>query len=565
MAQNIYQIPTIQLLLHTKKHPYQSPPVLVEWDLAKSTNMPEEITQQGSICLIAGLNFEILRKHFEIKMFLDCGEKADKIDLKRALRFDEKKDRDKPKQVVFNSSSIGALKRSLNAFFEKHYTAIDPPCLIVIPDSIFEAFTKNEVKLSKRRREKPAIDEQDPLFLLINVPESNPLTKKLEGIYLGTSIEVKHTRALIYLACQSDSPVLILGESGTGKDVIASQIYENASSYKKGFFRVNCSALPESLLEGELFGYVKGSFTGASADKVGLFTAAENGTIFLDEIGDLSLANQVKILHAVENHGIRQIGSNKTRPVNVRIIAATNRNLDAMMRQGTFREDLYYRISAFRINSHPLREHPEDIPLLAISYWEKKKRSSKLSKTFLEYLKTYQWPGNVRELYSLLNSLVDYFGDIQPTPAHVDAIRKSRQDVLVQSTAEEKDDPAQFLKIKSQNVLVAIQNILRSVKVEMNPAIYERLQTGGNGSEYLRKFLSQEITRIDELCLEPAYFKRWEIFKMMTRYKQLLDNTLKNWPGSSDKPGNIWTEELQKLDDKINQAIMELLWGKVDM
>jgi len=264
----------------------------------------------------------------------------------------------------------------------------------------------------------------------MNVPDSNPLVKKLERIYIGTSIEVQHTRALIYRACQTDSPVLILGESGTGKDVIATQIYENSTTHKKGFFRVNCSALPESLLEGELFGYTKASFTGANTDKVGLFNAAEGGTIFLDEIGDLSLANQVKILHAVENQGIRQIGSNQTKPVNVRIITATNRNLYAMINQGTFREDLYFRINTFLINSHPLREHPEDIPILAKAYWEKKHHISHLSNDFLEYLKTYPWPGNVRELNTLLNSLVDYFGDISPKPAHVEAIRKSRQDIL---------------------------------------------------------------------------------------------------------------------------------------
>jgi transcriptional regulator with AAA-type ATPase domain len=557
----------MQILLHSKKHPDQTPPVLVEWDPAKSRKMPEEITQQGTICLIAGLTFEILRSHFGKKGYLDCGEKKEKIDLKRALRFDEKKDRDKPKQLAFNSSSIGAFKRGLNAFFEKHYTAGDPPCLIVIPDTIFEALTRDGVKISKKRGKEPAIDEQDPLFLLINVPVSNPLTKKLEGIYIGTSIEVRHTRALIYRACQSDSPVLILGESGTGKDVIASQIYENATTYKKGFFRVNCSALPESLLEGELFGYTKGSFTGANTDKVGLFTAAENGTLFLDEIGDLSLVNQVKILHAVENHGIRQIGSNKIKPVNVRIIAATNRNLDSMMMQGTFREDLYYRISAFRINAHPLREHPEDIPLLATAYWVKKRRISKLSKEFLEYLKTYHWPGNVRELYALLNSLVDYFGDIPPTPAHVNAIRKSRQDVLVQSKTEEKDDPAQFLKIKSQNVLVAIQNILRSVKVEMHPAIYEpsNIERSVKQSENLKNFLHEQVTKLDDLCLEPTYFKKWEIFKMMAKYRHILDNTIKHWPESADKIIFIWTDELQKLDDDINQGIMELLWGKIDM
>lgn len=554
-------------LIYSKKDSGHNCPVLLELDPAKANGIPEEITQHGTICLLDDLNFKVLRSHFEKKGYLDCGEKQKKIDLKRALRFDEKKDRVSPKRLVFNSSSPGAVKRGLNTFFEKHFSVDDPPCLIVIPDIIFEDLIRDGAELKRKRGKKPVSDEQDPLFLLINVPESNPLITKLEGIYIGKSIEVKQTRALIYLACQSDSPVLILGESGTGKDVIASQIFENARAYKKGFFRVNCSALPESLLEGELFGYVKGSYTGAVSDKVGLFTAAENGTIFLDEIGDLSLANQVKILHAVENHGIRQIGSNKIKPVNVRIIAATNRNLDSMILQGTFREDLYYRISTFRINAHPLREHPEDIPLLAVAYWEKKKRSSKLSKAFLEYLKTYHWPGNVRELYALLNSLVDYFGDIPPTQAHVDAIRKSRQDVLIQSKAEEKDDPAQFLKIKSQNVLVAIQNILRSVKVEMHPSIFEQPQgqKGINLSENLKKYLHKQVIRLDELCLEPAYFKRWEIFKMLTEYRHIIDNLIKHWPESGDKFHFIWTDELQKLDDEINQGIMELLWGKIDM
>jgi transcriptional regulator with AAA-type ATPase domain len=558
----------MQLLIHSKSNSDQSTPELVYWDPAKSKKMPVEITQNGTICLTTGLTYETLRGQIEKAGYCDCGEKGEKINLKRALRFDEKRERDKPKMVVFNSNSAGAFKRGLYAFYEKHYSADDPPCLILIPDAIFAALMKGGgVKRSGRKKNKFSINEQDPLFLLINVPESNALVKKLETVYIGTSIEVKQTRALIYRACQSDSPVLILGESGTGKDVIANQIYENSNTYRKGFFRVNCSALPESLLEGELFGYLKGSFTGATSDKTGLFTAAENGTIFLDEIGDLSLANQVKILHAVENHGIRQIGSNKTRSVNVRIIAATNRNLDSMMLQGTFREDLYYRISAFRINSPPLREHPEDIPLLAEAYWERKQRTSKLSKEFLGYLKTYHWPGNVRELNTLLNTLVDYFGDVPPKPVHVEAIRKSRREVLVQSKADEKDDPNQFLKIKSQNVLISIQNILRSVKIEMRPFIYEHSELISNNdqSENLMKFIRVQVVKLNELCLEPAYFKSWDIFKMTAKYRHVLENSVKNWPESSGKLPTVWREELQKLDDDINQGIMELLWGKIDM
>jgi DNA-binding NtrC family response regulator len=557
----------MQFLIYSKNLADQATPTLFDLEHVKNNKLPEEITQRGTICLTTGLVFETMRQHFAKSGYLDCGEKGEKINLKRALRFDKKRDRDKPKLLVFNSSSIGAFKRGLITFYEKYNTADDPPYLIIITEAIFGSLVMEGAGKSRYRKAKLSANEQDPLFLLMNVPESNPLIKKLEKIYIGTSRVMQHTRALIYRACQSDSPVLILGESGTGKDVIATQIYENSLTYKSGLFRVNCSALPELLLEAELFGYLKGSFTGANTDKVGMFEAANNGTIFLDEIGDLSLANQVKILHAVENKGIRQIGSQKTKMVNVRIIAATNRNLDAMMLRGSFRDDLYYRISTFRINSHPLREHPEDIPDLAKAYWKKKNRTGHLSPEFLEYLKTYQWPGNVRELYALLNSLVDYYTDISPTPAHVEAIRKSRQEVLIQAKASENDDPAQLLKIKSQNVLIAIQNIMRSIKIEMRPVILDQtvLKNNSKVSESLKQFISQQVIKLNELCMEPSYFKRWDIFKKVAKYRDLLDQTVTNWQETSTQLHSIWTDEVQKLDDDINHGIMEVMWGKIDM
>ncbi len=555
----------MQFLTHSKSHTDPATPVIVDWDPEKRDKLPEEITQAGTISLIKGLDFETVRKHFEKAGYLDCGDKREKINLKRALRFDVKKNREQPKLVVFNTNSTGAFKRGLYTFYENHFTPTDPPCLIIIPETLFETLIRDGAKNKKRRVSKPSIGEKNSLFQLMNIPESNPLMKKLEQVYIGKSIEVQHTRALIYRASQSNSPVLILGESGTGKDVIATQIYENSTTYKKGFYRVNCSALPESLLEGELFGYVKGSFTGANTNKVGLFTAAEHGTIFLDEIGDLSLANQVKILHAVENQGIRQIGSNKTKPVNVRIISATNRNLDAMMMQGTFREDLFYRISSFRIKAYSLREHPDDIPILAKAYWEKKGRQGLLSKKFLEYLKTYHWPGNVRELNALLNSIVDYYTDISPSPEHVDAIQKFRQEVLTQANTQEKNDPAQILKIKSQNVLISIQNILRAIKIELRPVIYEPSEPNNETSENLKKFIHQQADTLNNLCMEPTYFKCWEVFKMTAKYRHVLDKTVNQWPDKIDEIRPIWTDELQKLDDEINRGIMEELWGKIDM
>jgi transcriptional regulator with PAS, ATPase and Fis domain len=418
-----------------------------------------------------------------------------------------------------------------------------------------------------RTKDKSGIRESDPLLELLNIPDSDPKIKKLEEVFIGNSLKVKHARALIYRASMTDSPVLILGESGTGKDVIASQIFKNAAVYKKDFFRINCSALPETLLEGELFGYKKGIFTGAVTDKEGLFSAAENGTIFLDEIGDLSLSSQVKILHAVEKKEIRQIGSSRSKPVNVRIIAATNRNLDSMMMQGTFREDLYYRISTFRITSPPLREHPEDIPLLAESYWKRRLRKGKLSAEFLDSLKSYSWPGNVRELNSLLNSVVDYFGDISPTPAHVEAIRKSRQEMLIQSVKTDSDDPSQLLRIKSQSILISVQNILRAVKIEMQPLISKSQGSRQSSSELenLKQFINRQSRILSDLCLEPAYFKQWEIFEATSNYRHLLENTIEKWPLTSSQLRAIWTSELKILDERINRSIMDVIWGRIDM
>ncbi len=557
----------MQLILYSKNSEDPATPVIIDLPGTDKKGITNECTRNGTICLISLSSYEGAKKIFEKAGYFDCGEKAKKIDLKRALKFDEKKKRNLPKKLMFNSTSTGAFKRALGTFLTKHYTAGDPPCLIIIPEVVHSALMRDASSQQYKRRNKPLINENDPLLQLISIPDSDPRIKKLEEVYIGNSLKVKHTRALMYRASLTDSPVLILGESGTGKDVIASQIYKNSTVYRKDFFRVNCSALPESLLEGELFGYKKGIFTGAAADKEGLFIVAENGTIFLDEIGDLSLANQVKILHAVEKKEIRQIGSARSKPVNVRIIAATNRNLDAMMMQGTFREDLYYRISTFRINSPPLREHPEDIPLLAISYWKRRLRKGNLSREFLDYLKDYHWPGNVRELNSLLNSVVDYFGDISPTPKHVDAIRKSRQEMLVQSARDERDDPSQLLKIKSQNILINVQNILRSLKIEIQPVVSQQSQGkyGRSDFESLKEFINRQIKLLNDLCLEPTYFKQWEIFEATTLYRHILEKTIEGWPATNDTLSAIWTSELRMLDEKINQRIMEVIWGKIDM
>jgi PAS domain S-box-containing protein len=223
------------------------------------------------------------------------------------------------------------------------------------------------------------------------------------GRLVGSSHRMQTVYERIHLAANAHTTVLILGETGTGKELAAEAIHF-ASARKQGpLVKVNCSALSESLLESELFGHVKGAFTGAIKDKVGRFEAANGGTIFLDEIGDISPLIQLKLLRVLQEREIEPVGSSQTQKVDVRVIAATNRDLRNLVREGRFRQDLYYRLRVFQIDLPALREHKEDIPLLAESFMERFNRqtgksihsvSSEVRQCFMDYC----WPGNVREL-----------------------------------------------------------------------------------------------------------------------------------------------------------------------
>ena len=213
----------------------------------------------------------------------------------------------------------------------------------------------------------------------------------------------------IALVAPTLSTVLILGESGTGKELIARAVHENSPHAKGKFVAVNCGALTESLLESELFGYVRGAFTGAQTDRRGLWEEADGGTLFLDEIGEISLAMQVKLLRALQEHEIRRVGSNTNQKVNARIVAATNRNLEREVEKGTFREDLFYRLSVFELNVPPLRERKGDIPLLANRFLQSvsvkvNRQNLRFSDETLKKLSVYEWRGNVRELEAVVES-----------------------------------------------------------------------------------------------------------------------------------------------------------------
>jgi two-component system response regulator PilR (NtrC family) len=230
---------------------------------------------------------------------------------------------------------------------------------------------------------------------------------------VGSSLKMKELFHAIETIGATQSTVLITGESGTGKELVAKAIHLNSSRSELPFVSINCGAFPETLLESELFGYMKGAFTGATINKKGLFEVADKGTIFLDEIGEMSLSMQVKLLRVLQEKEFRRVGGTEELPLDVRVIAATNQDLQKLMRENRFREDLYYRVSVIPLEIPPLRERKEDVPILADHFLRKfnlqmQRSILRISEEALRCLEQYDWPGNVRELENTLERAVAF-------------------------------------------------------------------------------------------------------------------------------------------------------------
>jgi two-component system nitrogen regulation response regulator NtrX len=261
--------------------------------------------------------------------------------------------------------------------------------------------------------EKTIVVVKNALEYLRLEEENRRLRAELEQRYqvMGESVPMRALRQQIALTAPTNGRVLIYGESGTGKELVARALHAASQRSSRPFVEVNCAAIPEELIESELFGHVKGSFTGASDDKAGKFQKADEGTLFLDEVGDMSLKTQSKVLRVLEEQRFEPVGSNQAVTVDVRVIAATNKKLEEEIAKGTFREDLFYRLNVIPFYVPALRERTEDIPILAryflaefsAAYGRKPKE---LSEAALEVLMRYPWPGNVRELRNLIERLV---------------------------------------------------------------------------------------------------------------------------------------------------------------
>lgn len=284
-------------------------------------------------------------------------------------------------------------------------------------------------------------------------------------------------------AAPTDLPVLIDGESGTGKELMAKVIHANGARADKPFISVNCGAIPDNLLESELFGHRKGAFTGAVGDRKGKFESAHKGTIFLDEIGELPLPGQVKLLRVLEAHEIQRVGSDETIAVDARIVAATNKNLRRLSEQGTFREDLFYRLGVIHVTLPPLRERKDEIPLLFEFFGDEaaetlKRRPIKLTPQLRDFLLNYSYPGNIRELRNMIYRISCLAGDTADL-AHLP------EDIRPQPPAQ---SPA-AMPLRSAASVTSLGDAKRAAMDEVEKAFLERglQEVGGTVTELAKR------------------------------------------------------------------------------
>ncbi len=323
-----------------------------------------------------------------------------------------------------------------------------------------------------------------------------------EGRLVGASGAMEQVRELIARYARVDSPVLISGESGTGKELVARAIHEESPRHGAPFVAVNCASIPETLMASELFGHEKGAFTGADEARAGLMEAADGGTLLLDEIGELPLGLQAKLLRALQEKEITRVGSVQPRPVNVRILAATNRALARMTQEGTFREDLYYRLNVLKLSLPSLRERPEDIRVLAEHFLEEQRKAAgkpelHLTENALDVLQHREWRGNVRELRNAIEraAVLCDGEEIGPRDLH-GGDRESSREIPRLDVPPGQEELPEFREARDKFEAEYLSALLRSCKGNVSEA--------AKRSGMSRRNL---YDKLDKLGLDPAGFK----------------------------------------------------------
>jgi DNA-binding NtrC family response regulator len=379
----------------------------------------------------------------------------------------------RPELVAIVYSAYGNSIMTANLLKAGAFFYLEKPFDLEELDSIIQRGFEHHALQSRSYRSVPSVRNRSRINMIGESPKMMALFELIEKV------------------ADSDSTVLILGESGTGKELVAQSIHELSTRKNKNFVPVNCGAIPDELLESELFGHVKGSFTGAVANRVGRFEMADRGTLFLDEIGDMKTSLQVKLLRVLQSRELEPVGATRSKKIDTRIIAATNQNLENLVEEKVFREDLFYRLSVIPIIIPPLRERKEDIPLLVENFIEKFSRDNRRSvqgfdREAMEALVAFDWPGNIRELENLVERMVILKGNGTIT----------LEDLPVKYRGNSCNKP------RVESVPLPIDGICLSSAVEEfeNRLIIQALEkTGGNKKEAATLLNLKRTTFIEKL------------------------------------------------------------------
>ena len=393
---------------------------------------------------------------------------------------------------------------------------------------------------------EPAVDSVEGLIRLLpqlDIPAS------VEEQYVGDSPEVRLVRFYIVRAAANRDTVLILGDTGTGKEVVARLIHSLGAGHPGTFIPVNCGSIPRDLLESELFGFEKGSHSQADRKKEGLWLAAQGGTLFLDEVADLALDHQVKILRALDDHEIRPVGAVKTVHVDARILAATNKDLAAMVRSGLFRDDLYYRLRATMIRTPALHEHTGDIPKLVAKFWKvaTHDESSVLAPGVVEFLKQHVWPGNVRELSLCLTSVHNLFGKDGIRIEHVRAVLNQNRQVARPHDGHVEIEDVRVHRVQCLRHLRRVDDTLRAAQVRLRDVMKGRSRVPAT-YEAIAAATEDRVNELEVLCLHPLLFygPTPTMFTVVRRLKEKLRDFSERMRKEPELALEFWKRELEQ-------------------
>ena len=465
-----------------------------------------------------------------------------------------------------NFASTHQVQRSARTLLENAKKENDLNAYFIgIEDRIFQELrnsakekTKKEDQRKKlqKRAHQPFTFSDIPSWISRELGMQCQVPDALVERYVGVTRDVVLVRQLIVLAARIDDPVLILGDTGTGKEVVAREIHYNSNRETQPFVPINCGGVPTDLFGSELFGHAKGSFTGAIKDKEGMWQFAVEGTLFLDEVADLSPGNQAKLLRALEDGFIRPIGKNEEIKVNARILAATNRDLFSMVRSNEFREDLYYRLRGFIIRTPSLRNNPENIPVLAQYLWRNitSNKDKTLPNEVVKKLGEYRWPGNVRELKMVLQNLYGLFGTDNLHEDHLKAVFYMEGQKSLPPGIR-TDLPACVKHLKRA------QEVIRSIELRIRNFSAPRQATDAAEISF-----GLGMNELRTICQQPSLFHSdssfsavWDLLKLLNQFHEKLQKgikeTKKDWKKELAKEFSLAHSAISKEIEKILEEL----------